>query len=184
MLKALTKFIFFKLAGWKIIGDLNRYEKCIVLVAPHTSNWDFFVGLAVKNIQGFKGKYLIKKTWLDKPVVGQLLKNIGGVGVDRTQKTNLADQIVAYFNAHDDFKLAITPEGTRKYSPKWRSGFWYMAKGADVPVVPAVMDYGTKTVTFHPPFKLTDSKEADIEGLKAIFGKAKGKNPEKGVIPV
>lgn len=135
-----------KLIGWKIVlhGDHTNLDRCILATAPHTHNFDYFLGNFCFLALGKKLRIIIKdqhtKAWY-----GGLVKAIGGIGIDRSQKNNLV-QFIAKLFQNDNFSLVITPEGKRKRVNKWKKGFYYMAKEAKVPIVLACGDYKTKTV--------------------------------------
>ncbi|MBX2845792.1 MAG: 1-acyl-sn-glycerol-3-phosphate acyltransferase [Saprospiraceae bacterium] len=181
MFKAFWQFIF-KIFGWKVVGHFPfDTRKTIIVAAPHTSNWDFFVGLGTRSILRFNSSFLIKKSWLSKPVIGALLRKAGGVGVDRSKNVKLTDQIAEIFNQREEFRIAIAPEGTRKYNPDWKTGFWHIAKKANIPLLPVTFNYVKKEVEFLDLFHLTDDKDSDIERLKSLYRDIPGKNPELGV---
>lgn len=175
-------FFFKTLAGWRIQDErpagLDRY---IVVVAPHTSNWDFFVGLAVRHLARMGDVKFLAKNSLFKPPLGWVFRALGGYPVDRSKHTNLVDAVVAMFDRGDIHKIAITPEGTRKYQPVWKTGFHRMATGAGVPIILCTFDYAQKLVIITAPFPLTADPEADIVRMKDWFRPHKGKNPEDGV---
>lgn len=182
MMRPVYRFFFQTLLGWRIRderpADLQRY---IVVVAPHTSNWDFFVGLAVRSLARMGNvKYLAKKS-LFKPPVGWLFKALGGYPVDRSKHNNLVDAVVAMFQRGEITRIAITPEGTRKYQPHWKTGFHHMATKAGVPIILCTFDYPAKEVVITDPFPLTSDPEADIVRMKDWFRPHKGRNPEDGV---
>jgi len=172
---------FFKLFGWKVVGDKPETRKYVIIVAPHTSNWDFFVGWTVRNVIGFYPNFLAKDSLFKIPFVGWFLKNIGGVPVDRSKKTNMVDQVVEIFEKSEDFIMTITPEGTRSYAQEWKTGFYRIADKAKVPIVKIAFDYGTKTVILDEPFYTQGNMEAEIEEIKDYFRQFKGKNPQDGV---
>lgn len=175
-------FFFHTLAGWRIQDDrpqgLDRY---IVVVAPHTSNWDFFVGLAVRNLARMGNVKFLAKNSLFKPPFGWIFRAVGGYPVDRSKHTNLVDAVVAMFDRGEITKIGITPEGTRKYQPDWKTGFHRIATGAKVPIVLCTFDYPQKLAILSAPFPLTDDPEADIVRMKDWFRPHKGKNPEDGL---
>jgi 1-acyl-sn-glycerol-3-phosphate acyltransferase len=181
-MRALYNFFFRTLAGWRIQDDrpkdLDRY---IVVVAPHTSNWDFFVGLAVRSIARMRDVKYLAKASLFKPPLGWFFRMVGGYPVDRSKSNNLVDSVVAMFNRGEISKIAITPEGTRSYQPVWKTGFHRIATQAGVPIILATFDYPKKLVLLTQPFPLTNDPEADIERMKDWFRPHKGKNPEDGV---
>ncbi len=182
MRRAFFSFVFFKLWGWKIKGKLPETPKYVIVVAPHTSNIDFFIGVCVKYIlHNFKPRYLGKKSLFTIPLVGWFLKSIGGYPVDRSQNRNLVEQIVDIFNDNDEFIMTITPEGTRSYVEKWKTGFYYVAVKAKVPIMMAGFDYEHKIVELKEAFYPSGNVEEDIEKMQAYFRTIKGKYPEKGV---
>jgi len=181
MKKAICKFIF-KVIGWKIKGTFPKdLKKTIIITAPHTSNWDMFLGFIIRPVAGFYSYFLIKDMWTKNILVGWFIKFMGGIGVNRSKKTNVSQQVVEEFEKRDYFIITITPEGTRKYNPKWKTGFWHIAKGANIPLMPIAINAGQKQLEIKEPFYLTDDMEADVERLKSIFRGIKGINPELGV---
>lgn len=182
MLRPLYSFLFHKLAGWRIQDDrpagLDRY---IVVVAPHTSNWDFPIGLCVRSLARMGDTRYLGKRSLFRPPFGWIFRALGGYPVDRSKHNNLVDAVVAMFERGEIAKIAITPEGTRKYQPVWKTGFHRIARGAGVPIILATFDYPRKMVILSAPFPLTDDLESDIERMKAWFRPHKGRHPEQGV---
>lgn len=171
----------FKAFGWKVVGRLPIEKKYVVIVAPHTSNIDFLVGMGARNVMGFYPNFLAKKSLFQIPLLGQFLKFVGGVPVNRNRKTNLVDQVVNYYNEKDEFIMTITPEGTRSYAPKWKTGFYRIAQQADVPILKVGFDYPSKTVYFDEVFYVTGDMDKDIQVIKNYFKQFKGKHPENGV---
>lgn len=173
--------IFFSLAGWKIKGTISpNLKKYVMTVAPHTSNWDFLVGLAARSILKLDTKYLAKKE-LFKPPFGWLFYALGGYPVDRAKHNNLTDAVVNIFKSKERFSICITPEGTRKYSEKWKTGFHSIAHKAGVPIVMVAFDYATKTVLAEKPFYPSDNLDADVEKIKNYYKQFTGKISEYGV---
>jgi 1-acyl-sn-glycerol-3-phosphate acyltransferase len=174
----ITKFfvLWFKLKGWKIDGLVSPdIKKAVVIAAPHTSNWDFIYALAVFKILGMKVNYLAKKELFRFPL-SILLKNTGGMPVERSKKQSLTDQIIKKFNQTDNLFVAIPAEGTRKLVQKWKSGFYFAALGADVPVLPGYLDYKNKLAGFGEPIYLKGNKEIDMPKFKAFYQDKTGKN--------
>ncbi len=166
-----------RLFGWKITGTLPAVPQYIVIVVPHTSWVDFPIGLLTRasleqNIR-FAGK-----NSLFKPPFGWIFRMLGGYPVDRSKRNNLVDAIVDIFQKEADFKLAIAPEGTRKRVSELKTGFYYIAKGAGVPIILCKFDYEHKEVNFSAPFHPTDDKDADFEFIYQHFRGVKGKIPE------
>lgn len=140
-----------RLSGWNIVGDIPQHPKMVIAVAPHTSNWDFFLGLAVLFSLRIKIKFLGKHS-IFVPVAKQFLEAIGGIPVERSTAHGVVDQIVAKFNAHDKMILALAPEGTRSQIFPWKTGFLAIAHRAQVPVVPIGFDFAQKKVVIGAPF--------------------------------
>lgn len=167
-----------KLAGWRVIdqrpADLGS---AIYLVVPHTSNWDFLVGLLARSGRKIKANYLAKKSLFDSPL-GWLFRALGGFPVDRSKSTHITDQVVEYFNTVPGFSIAITPEGTRRKVETWKTGFWRIARKADVPLVLTSFDYARKEVILSEPYTVGEDMDRDIATLTAYFKQFTGKNPD------
>ena len=167
--------------GWEIDKTTpDGVNKCVIVMGPHTSNWDFIIGKLAMYSYGIHTKILIKKEAFFFPI-GYFLKLMGGIPVDRKKKTNITDQAVEYFNNSESLYMIFTPEGTRSYNPNWKKGFYYIALKADVPIYLGYLDYDRKTGGFYGEFKPTGDVESDIKGIKATLGQFKGKYPEKGI---
>lgn len=179
---SLSKFVF-KKAGWKYEGGMPAgVKKCVLVAAPHTSNWDFVVARLVFNFLGANVRMLIKKEAFFWPF-GYWLKKMGGIPIDRSKKNNSVDQIAKLFEDHDELIILFTPEGTRKQAEKWKRGFYFASEAADVPIVLGYVDYPSKTGGIHPEiFKKTGDMEADIEQIKAFYKQYRGLHPEHGVV--
>ncbi len=181
-MRSIYAFLFLKLAGWRIQderpGPMARY---IVVVAPHTSNWDFFVGLAVRSLADMSDAKYLAKSSLFKPPFGWIFRALGGYPVDRSKHTNMVDAVVAMFDSGEIRRIGITPEGTRKYQPNWKTGFHRIAMGAKVPIILCTFDYPKKLAVISAAFPLTNDPEADIARMKDWFRPHKGKNPEDGI---
>lgn len=180
MLKALYTFIFCRLLGWRIEGQLPKAKKYIIVVAPHTSNFDFMLGVFTRRILVFDPKYVAKKELFVFPF-GYFFKWMGGYPVDRSRNSNFVDSIVELFNEKEEFIITMTPEGTRSYNPKWKTGFYYIAKKAQVPVLKVGFDYANKRVVLAEAQYIESTVEECIQEFKAYFSQFKGKHPEKGV---
>lgn len=155
--------------GWKIIGDVPRDEKkYIIIVAPHTSNLDFITGVLVRGIVGFNSKYLGKKSLFKAPY-GWFFRMLGGYPVDRSKNNNLVDQVVDIYNDHEEFVIALAPEGTRTKVNEWKTGFYHIADKAKIPIVRCVFDRKRKRVEFFMPFWTTGNINVDFPILKEVF---------------
>lgn len=176
-MQKLSSFIL-KSLGWNIQDDISQMpNKCILCVAPHTSNWDLLLGELVYSSMGRKASFLIKKNWFFFPL-NLLFNAMGGIPVDRSKskKTSLTEQMANEFNNRKQFQLAVTPEGTRKSNSEWKRGFYFIALEAKVPIVIVIMDYKTKTVTFRDVFTPTGDVDQDIDRIKSYYINASGKN--------
>ena len=165
------------LTGWKFEGTIPNEPKFVMIVAPHTSNWDFFVGLWAYFALGFKATFLAKHTVFVWPAA-PFLRWLGGVPVNRSVSRDRVAESVDVFNASEQMVLIIAPEGTRKFVPDWKTGFYHVAQGAHVPVVPVAFDFEHKVIRIFPPFRTTGNADADIGALKSIYRGIKGKHPE------
>jgi 1-acyl-sn-glycerol-3-phosphate acyltransferase len=176
MMKILSKIIFW-LMGWEAIGTFDYPKKCIVVAAPHTSNWDFLIGRCYGYISGVHPKYLIKSS-LFIPVLGTLFKWNGGIPVYRDSKHNLVDQIAERFNSSDNFRLGIAPEGTRSRVKKWKTGFYHIAHKANVSILLLAMDFKNKKIGVINSFIPTGDIDKDMLFIQNQFKDIKGKIPE------
>ena len=179
-MKYLVRFLL-KLFGWKIDQHSPEgIDKCVIVVGPHTSNWDFIIGRMAFVMYGLRPKILIKKE-LFFPPLGWLMRAIGGIPVDRKKNNNITDLAVRLFNENKKLYMVFTPEGTRSYNPNWKKGFYYIAIKAKVPIYICYMDYEKKTGGFHSIFHPTGNVDADIAYIKSVMGQFKGRFPENGV---
>ncbi|SRR5258708_10005418 len=156
-------------------------KKFIVAVAPHTSNWDFVVGIAARSILRIQKAQFLGKSQLFKPPFGWFFRALGGHPVERTTSQDMVEQVVKIFNNHEEFILAMAPEGTRKKVEKLRTGFYYIAKGAHVPIVPVGFDFQKKEVIVSQPLWPTINMEDDMEKILSFYRTIRGRNPELGL---
>jgi len=171
----ISKFIFNRLLGWKIMGDMNPdIKKAVVIVYPHTSWHDFYIGALARKIINLEINYVAKQELFDSPL-GWYFRWMGGAPIDRKKSKKTVDQIVRIFKERDHFRLAITPEGTRKKVNYWKTGFYHIARVAKVPIIPIAFDYKSKTVQLHPPFEPTEHLEQTFEHLRNCFKQVEGK---------
>lgn len=174
-------YFILKVFGWKIDKTVPQgVKKAVIVVGPHTSNWDFVIGKMAFMNYGIKGRFLIKKE-LFFPPLGWILKAMGGIPVDRKKNNNFTEQAVSYFTENDSMFMVFTPEGTRSYNPNWKKGFYHIAIKAGVPIYIAYMDYEKKIGGFHSLFHPTGDSDADILKIKDILKQYKGKIPENGI---
>lgn len=164
------------LGGWTIQGQLPDVPKAIVAIAPHTSNWDFFVGLFVKFRLGLRVSFLGKHSIFRFPIKG-FLTRIGGIPVHRGTAQGVVGQMVDAFARREQLILVITPEGTRKRVENWKTGFLHIAKEVQIPVVPVVFDYARRVVEIQPGLMITQEINDELARVKDCFAHARGKIP-------
>lgn len=167
-----------KIIGWKVTITTPDYPKCLICVAPHTSNWDFILGELAYSSIGRKAGFLMKEAWFFWPL-GYFFRAIGGIPVPRKRGSSLTDEIVEKFRNSPRLVLAITPEGTRSGTAKWRHGFLYIAKEADVPLLLGAIDYKHKTIEITTEFIPTGDVEADMHEIKQFYRPFNAKYPDK-----
>lgn len=180
--KIIAKFVLW-VWGWKIVleGPVSNLDRCILVVAPHTANEEYILGNLAYWVLGKNPKVIIKdahtKAWY-----GFVIKALGGIGIDRSQKNDLVNFVKKEFEK-DSFSLVITPEGTRSWVPKWRKGFYHMALESKVPIVLAAGDFKTKTMYLGKMISVEDlqtrSFESIMQELQDYFVKIAPKYPEK-----
>lgn len=177
MIKHIARLIL-KITGWHLVEGVPEESRFIGLVAPHTSNWDFIWGkLAILGL-GQKGVVLIKKELFFFPL-GGILRLLGGKPVDRKKSGALLKQVIHYFKTHECFALFITPEGTRSATHRWKTGFHFIARHAEVPVYLTFLDYKTKRLGMHGKTYITDEALADMNRIKQVYAQYTPKFPEK-----
>lgn len=159
-----------KLSGWAYEGPVPTEKKCVCLAVPHTSNWDGVLLIALLRSIGLDMEWMIKDAWVKGPL-SPVLRHFGAVPINRDRANNVVDQMVARFAATDQFVLGIPPEGTRKYAPYWKSGFYHIARRAGVPVLPGYLDYGRKRAGLGPAIHLTGNVKEDMDRLRAFYAK-------------
>lgn len=173
--------IWLKVFGWKFVGTFpQELKKCVIAVAPHTSNWDVVVGMATRSVMPIRGAKFLGKQELFRGILGPFMRWIGGVPVDRSRKSNTVEQVAEACRRSDRFILAIAPEGTRKRVDSLKTGFWHMAKAAGIPIVLAGLDYKNKAVVFSEPFH-PGVEADDFRRIYAFFTRIEGKHPALGL---
>lgn len=166
-MKALWKAIL-RLFGWKVEITAPRRDKCVICVAPHTSNWDFPLGLAAYKSLGRKANFLMKEFWFFFPL-NYILKALGGIPVPKKHGGELTRHLVEMFRERDYVNLAVTPEGTRSSTTRWRTGFLYIAHEADVPIQLGVIDFRDKRIIIRDEMRTTGDVEADMRAVKDYY---------------
>lgn len=178
MKKWLYKIVFFRIMGWKIIGTIQpEIKKCVMMVLPHTSWHDFYLGGFTRGITGIPMHYVAKKELFKFPF-GFYFRWMGGKPLDRSGSSNKVDAVAKLFDVYDELRLAIMPEGTRKKVNELKTGFYYIAEKAKVPIIPVAFDFGKKEVRIGNPLIVTGNYDEDIKILYPFFENVKGKIPE------
>lgn len=176
-MKAWIGNFYLKLLGWKLEGQRPPFKKCLLLAAPHTSNWDVPLMLAMSYIYGIRVSWIGKHSLFKGPL-GPLMRWLGGVPVDRRARHNAVQQMVDEFNRRDELYLMITPEGTRSRAEYWKSGFYHIAQGAGVPIILGLLDYKRKVGGLFEAVYASGDMKADMEKFREFYRDASGKFPE------
>ena len=177
----ISRFIFTKIFKWQLEGQFPSESKMVIAVAPHTHWMDFILAVLVRHFLKEPIHFLGKKE-LFNPLSNKLFRALGGMPVDRSAKNNTVAQAVAYFEQKKVFRLALAPEGTRKKVKEFKSGFYYIAHNAQVPIFPVAFDFENKKMIFHSLFYTTGNKEKDILQIEAIFEGVKGRIPKNSFL--
>ena len=167
-----------RLAGWKLKGRPPSARKFVVIAYPHTSNWDFPLGLSACIIFRMKIYWLGKDSLFRGPA-GPIMKWLGGIPIDRSKAQDFVKQAIETFDQSDEMVIAVAPEGTRSAVKKWKTGFYHIATGAKVPIVPGYFDYANKELGFLESFYPGGDIDKDIPAIKAVYGTVQGKNADQ-----
>ncbi|MBW6491753.1 MAG: 1-acyl-sn-glycerol-3-phosphate acyltransferase [Lentimicrobium sp.] len=179
MFKKFFAKVILRILGWKIVGELPEgSKKCVVMMAPHTSNQDFIYGWLGFVSIGIHSHFLIKKEAFNF-LTNRPLRAMGGIPVDRKKSSNLVLLLTEEFKKREEFILTITPEGTRKLNKNWKKGYYFIASDAGVPLVMGFLDYKTKTGGLGPRLYPTGNYEEDFTTIEAFYKGKTAKNPEK-----
>lgn len=162
--------------GWKVSVTVPDCPKCIICVAPHTSNWDFLWGKLAYASVGRKAGFLMKESWFFWPMK-YIFRAMGGIPVPRRKGSSLTDAIIEKYRTEPRLTLAITPEGTRSRTSRWRTGFLRIAYGAGIPIMLGVIDYEKKLILIEDEFIPTGDIDADMRSIKRFYRPFKGKYP-------
>ncbi len=173
----LASFIFKKVLGWSIAGDFDRtIKKSVIIVVPHTSWHDFYIGVFTRRVLKIQINFVGKKELFKVPF-GWYFRWMGGASLDRTPGQNKVEAFAKVFEDKEEFRLSLAPEGTRKKVVSWKTGFYYIALQADVPIIPVSFDYKTKTVTINPAFYPSGDIKKDMPILRKYYDGVIGKIP-------
>ncbi|TYB70039.1 acyltransferase [Bizionia gelidisalsuginis] len=180
-MRKLALFLYFKVFGWQIVGNKNfskdTVKKAVIIAAPHTSFYDFFVGICLRKIVNVKTNFIGKKELFRWPL-GLYFKSVGGVALDRTPGQNKVQAIALLFKNKREFRLTLAPEGTRGKVKEWKTGFYYIAKEANVPIIMFTLDFKNKQNKISEPFYPTHDSTADLACIRSFFKDVVGKVPD------
>lgn len=180
MKRWIYKVLFFRMMGWKISGAMDpSITKSIMIVVPHTSWHDFYIGLFTRGIIGLEMHFVAKKELFRFPF-GYYFRWMGGAPLDRSGNLNTVDAISSIFEKRKVFRLGISPEGTRKKVAEWKTGFYYIAVKSGIPIIPIAFDYGRKEVRLFEAFHPTGDIVADFRFLESLFHGVKGRIADQG----
>lgn len=170
--------IVLKIMGWKIKGQLPNSRKTLIIGAAHTSNWDFVIGIAAMLALNLNTNWMGKSNMFVWPF-RRFFMWLGGIPTERTKNTGAVEAKIKLFTESDQLYIAIAPEGTRSATTQWRTGFYHIADGANVPIFPIGWDFPNKTLHLLPMFHTTGNKDADIKALQALYKDITPCFPEK-----
>ena len=180
----LSSFIYHKILGWQTYGDFSKetVKKCVVIAVPHTSWHDFYMGLLVRRVLKTKIGFIAKKELFKFPF-GYFFRALGGAPIDRTSGQDSVVAIAKIFETNDEFRLTLAPEGTRKKVDKLKTGFYYIALKAEVPIIMVAFDFGKKQHRISTPFYPTGNVAEDFKSIYEFFKGAVGKIPSLSFNP-
>lgn len=171
------------LSRWTFAPEFPLPDRCLVIGAPHTSNWDgFYMVMAMWAVER-PVSFLVKKNLTDVPVIGSFVKAIGGIPVDREHPGHLVERIISLAESQDHFVLVITPKGTRSVRPYWKSGFYRIAMEADLPIVPGFIDGARRRYGWGEPMRLTGNRRNDMDKIRNFYSGLVGIHPENTCVP-
>lgn len=163
---------------WQIKGNVHNAPKFVMVLAPHTSLWDFYVGLAGKLAVGLHSSWLVSAAYTWWPL-GVFLRRLGGIPIYRNGSHNLVSQLVESFNENDRMMVTLFPEGTRKKVGKWKTGFWYIASQAGIPIQLVSIDYEKRIAECGPVIEPSNNIEADMKKIQEYYKEVQAKHPDK-----
>ena len=175
------RFLLYRLLGWQVEVSMTLPDKYIIALAPHTSNWDFIMGLLYSRAEGFHCDFMMKEEWFFWPL-GPIFRKLGGIPVYRSKHTSLTDQLAQVARKRDKFGLCITPEGTRKPTTEWKKGFYYIALKAELPILLFGLDYAQKRIVCTKSIIPNGDVDGQMQEIKEYFRPFKGKKPQNFII--
>ncbi len=168
---------FLNWGGWRLEGEKPSHKSYVLIAAPHTSNWDFVYMLAFATLFDIKIRWLAKHS-LFYPPMGWLTRALGGIPIERHKTSNVVEDLVALFQQNPNLVLAVPAEGTRARTENWKSGFYHIARGAGVAILPSYLDFSERRGGFGPPLVPTGNVSADMDYFREFYGPMQGKHPE------
>jgi 1-acyl-sn-glycerol-3-phosphate acyltransferase len=166
------------LGGWTVVGGIPDIKKAVLIAAPHTSNWDGFWAIVYVTLIGIDVRWFVKDSMFWFPM-SSLLSSFGAIPLNRKQARSAVEEAIAAFDTHESFYFGLAPEGTRSKTAGWKSGFYRIAEGANVPVVFGFLDYRNRRLGLGPILTLTGDKEADMNICRYYYNSISGRCPEK-----
>jgi len=164
--------------GWRVDGTFPDRRKFVAIIAPHTSNWDFFFGICAIFAVGIRVSWIGKHTLFRWPF-GRVMRWLGGTPVDREMSSGRVDRTIALIEQRESFILGVSPEGTRRRVARWRSGFYHVAVGAGVPILLTHLDYSRRVVGVGPTFEPTGDEQADLDSIRAFYDVRWARHPQQ-----
>lgn len=177
ILPRIARFLLW-LGGWTPVGGALPVRKAVLIAAPHTSNWDGFWAIVYKVYSGMEIRWFVKDSMFWFPL-SVLLRLNGAIPLDRKRAGSSVTQAIEAFDEFEDFYFGLAPEGTRSTTTVWKSGFYRIAEGANVPVVLGFLDYGKKRLGLGPMVSLTGDRDADMAVIRSFYAPITGRYPEK-----
>ncbi len=181
MIQNFCRWVLYSWLGWKKDVTVDIPKKCIICLAPHTSNWDLILGQLYAHAEGMTCNFLMKKEWFFWPL-GPLFRKMGGIPVWRSKHTSMTDHLAQEAQQRQNFCLCITPEGTRSPNPDWKKGFYFIALKAGIPILLYGVDYEKKLIRCTRQLTPTGDINAEMKDIKLYFKDFKGKKPENFTI--
>ena len=181
MIKAFCRWLLYKKWGWTLNITEDHPNKYIICLAPHTSNWDFILGLLYSRAEGMECNFMMKKEWFFWPL-GPIFRKLGGIPVYRQKKSSMTDAIAESAKAEKTYHLCITPEGTRSPNPDWKKGFYFIALKAGLPILLYGIDYEKRLIQCTKTIIPSGDLENDMRNIKLYFKDFRGKIPNNFTI--
>ncbi len=178
MLQSLSRKILFDWLGFRENITEPLPDKCVIALAPHTSNWDFIIGRLYTTAIGESIMFLMKKEWFFWPV-GIMMRRMGGIPVHRNKKMRVTDSVAEQARQTDSFRICVTPEGTRKANADWKKGFYYIALKADMPILLYGLDFKTRTIECTKTIVPNGDVDGQLQEIKNYFRSFTGKHPKQ-----